>query len=397
MFADKIVSNRQMKPFFHFYLLILIGMSLVQSNAGELIETERGAVNATPKQLNELIFRFRACGWVFSPPIVSGDVVYVGASCAAPPNFYAIDKDSGDLLWGFRADRGVASSPTVLEDIVLGTSLGGEVFALAKDTGELLWSVELEEAITSRPLVIGDSVIVGSRRGTLVSIERQSGRELWRQTVKGVISREPILLNNHLIVYSGSLESSRITAHDLETGEKLWEMNFDYPIRGRMAVQNGETILLSNDERLVKFDVNHRSPEVVYEFKDFVYSISVIDDDLVLLGVETDLVLFDLERREKVWTFSTEGRVGEPTINEGIVYFGSMDHHLYAVNLETGEELGRFRAGHGIPSRPYVSDGIVYFGSYDLHLYAVGDSDTQNQAERNRSDPPVVEQAPEAQ
>ena len=366
-------------------------MFLVQSNAGELVETERGAVNATPKQLDELIFRFRACGWVFSPPIVSGDVVYVGASCAAPPNFYAIDKDSGDLLWGFRADTGVASSPTVLEDIVLGTSLGGEVFALAKDTGDLLWSVALEEAITSRPLVIGDSIIVGSRRGTLLSIEKQSGHVLWEQALDGLIFYEPVLNDNQLIVDSGILESSRITAHDLETGKKLWEKNFDYPIGSRMIVRNKETMFFSNDERLVEFDLNHRSPEVVYEFEDFVYSISVVDDDLVLVGVETDLVLFDLERREKVWTFSTEGRVGDPTINEGIVYFGSMDHHLYAVSLETGEELGRFRAGHGIPSRPYVSDGIVYFGSYDLHLYAVGDSDTQNQAERSRADPPVVE------
>ncbi len=55
----------------------------------------------------------------------------------------------------------------------------------------------------------------------------------------------------------------------------------------------------------------------------------------------------------------------------GIVYFGSYDRHLYAVDIKTGQEKWRFKTGAGIPSSPAISGGIVYFGSSDGHLYAV--------------------------
>jgi len=52
-----------------------------------------------------------------------------------------------------------------------------------------------------------------------------------------------------------------------------------------------------------------------------------------------------------------------PTIVDGIVFVGSNDGNLYAVDAATGEEHWRFETGDKIRSSPTVVDGTVYIGS----------------------------------
>ena len=75
---------------------------------------------------------------------------------------------------------------------------------------------------------------------------------------------------------------------------------------------------------------------------------------------------------ELKWKFKTGGSVSSsPAVLDGVVYFGSEDNHLYAVDTKTGEEKWKFEAGHCVVSSPAVSGGVVYFGSLDYHLYAL--------------------------
>jgi len=70
------------------------------------------------------------------------------------------------------------------------------------------------------------------------------------------------------------------------------------------------------------------------------------------------------------WKFKTGDGVSGSAVLEGIVYFGSYDKHLYAVDTKTGEEKWKFKTENIVQS-PVLSDNVVYFGSYDKHLYAV--------------------------
>src|SRR5215471_3948967 len=66
------------------------------------------------------------------------------------------------------------------------------------------------------------------------------------------------------------------------------------------------------------------------------------------------------------WKFSTGGRiVSSPAMGYGVVYFGSADHFLYAVDLEAGTQKWKFKTDSGVASSPALYDGAVYFGSYD--------------------------------
>lgn len=72
------------------------------------------------------------------------------------------------------------------------------------------------------------------------------------------------------------------------------------------------------------------------------------------------------------WSFHTGGEVvSSPAVVNGVVYVGSNDGHLYAIDAKTGAQKWLFAAKARIPSSPAVSDGRVYFGAYDGTFYAL--------------------------
>jgi hypothetical protein len=53
-----------------------------------------------------------------------------------------------------------------------------------------------------------------------------------------------------------------------------------------------------------------------------------------------------------------------------VLYAGSSDGHVYALDASNGTELWRFVTGDSVTSSPAVADGVVYIGSADDRLYA---------------------------
>ena len=73
-----------------------------------------------------------------------------------------------------------------------------------------------------------------------------------------------------------------------------------------------------------------------------------------------------------IWSFATGGNVGSrPALADGIVYFGSDDNSLYAVDARAGTKLWSFVTGGKIVSSPAIADGVVYVGSEDGKVYAL--------------------------
>jgi outer membrane protein assembly factor BamB len=72
-----------------------------------------------------------------------------------------------------------------------------------------------------------------------------------------------------------------------------------------------------------------------------------------------------------LWKYSTGREVRScPAIVNGVVYVGSNDGNLYALDAQTGGLIWNSVAGLGIQSSPAVTDGVVYAGSWDSNVYA---------------------------
>ena len=75
---------------------------------------------------------------------------------------------------------------------------------------------------------------------------------------------------------------------------------------------------------------------------------------------------------ELLWSYSTGNTIeSTPVVVDGILYVGSVDHHLYALDAASGELLWRYQLGAVGISVPTVADGVVYVGTVEGDLYAL--------------------------
>ena len=75
------------------------------------------------------------------------------------------------------------------------------------------------------------------------------------------------------------------------------------------------------------------------------------------------------------WSFPTGDRVvSSPAWSNGVLFFGSDDGWVYAVDAQSGRQRWRFRTGGPVPASPAVAGGIVYVGSYDGKFYALDET-----------------------
>ena len=75
--------------------------------------------------------------------------------------------------------------------------------------------------------------------------------------------------------------------------------------------------------------------------------------------------------REK-WRFATGKKIkSSPAVANGVVFVGSNNRHLYAVESESGEEIWRFKTADRVFGSPVVHEGVVDAGNDDRHLYAL--------------------------
>ena len=72
------------------------------------------------------------------------------------------------------------------------------------------------------------------------------------------------------------------------------------------------------------------------------------------------------------WKFGTGGTVrSSPAVTAELVYVGSSDGRLYALDRDSGEERWRFDAGSPVNSSPAVAGELVFFSSRDNSVYAL--------------------------
>ena len=74
----------------------------------------------------------------------------------------------------------------------------------------------------------------------------------------------------------------------------------------------------------------------------------------------------------RAWHYTTEGPVvSSPVVGNDLVYIGSRDHKLYAIDAERGTEHWVLKTGDQIEATPLVIDDLVCVGSHDGSFYGV--------------------------
>ena len=97
---------------------------------------------------------------------------------------------------------------------------------------------------------------------------------------------------------------------------------------------------------------------------------------------------------ELLWSYTTDGSVeSTPAVADGVVYVGSADRHLYALDAASGKLLWRYLTDNAAPFSPTVVDGVVYFGSENNRMRAL-DASSGELLWTYKSEGRVVQAAP---
>jgi eukaryotic-like serine/threonine-protein kinase len=115
------------------------------------------------------------------------------------------------------------------------------------------------------------------------------------------------------------------------------------------------------------------APLWTFETEEEIRATPCVGPDLVYIG-SYDNNLYALDRRTGAlrWKFPTDGGIcARPALWRDLVIFGSEDFNVYALNAQSGAEVWRYRTWHHVRSSPRVYHDIVYVGSDDGHMHAI--------------------------
>lgn len=86
----------------------------------------------------------------------------------------------------------------------------------------------------------------------------------------------------------------------------------------------------------------------------------------------------DRETFDIAWEFETDRGVwAQPLLQDGVIYIPTMDHHLFAVDAETGAEIWHIQLDGALAATPVLHNGFLYVGTFGRSLYEIPLSSTQ--------------------
>ena len=278
--------------------------------------------------------------WDFylSSPAVADGTVYFGSGDG---HVYAVDAATGALKWKYKTGDVVHSSPAVSGGVVYAGSWDTYFYALDAATGALKWKFKTGDdarthvmmGIPGSAAVASGTVYFGSRDANFYALNAQTGALKWTVPNDGSwVIASPAVADG--VVYYTTSDSHRFQALDAESGKVLYWLPTNIFAFSSPAIAGSHAFFGTFDGQLHDVDLKKRVYAGVFATPDF-YA-----NGPRLLGPDGKL-------KDEIWS--------GPTLDESIV-----DIHTKLFSMGS------------ILSSPAVQDGVVYFGSVDGKLYALG-------------------------
>ncbi len=268
----------------------------------------------------------------FPPVYAAGRLYFVDNN----GNAYALDANTGKILWHRRVGRLNASSPAYHKGrLYIVNLVPGHIVKLDARNGHVLWKHLLPARAESSPLVVGNSVYFGSEDGNLYSLSTRNGHVRWATTLGGAIKAAPAYRHGVLYVgdYGGHMNAVR--ARD---GKLLWQsgsLGQGFGTSGEFystpAVAYGRVYAGNNDTRVYSYDQKDGTLAWSYSTGGYVYSGPAVANT----------------------------RHTGPT-----VYIGSFDGNVYALNAKTGVPRWIHSAGGSVIGSLSAVGDIVYAAEF---------------------------------
>ena len=260
---------------------------------------------------------------------------------------------------------GVARKTGMLPRSALDSSIPSSVANNTKS----LWSFECEDEIRGAPAISGDTLLVGSYDNNVYALNAASGQFVWKYATEGGVVSKPAFYEGNVIF--GSIDN-RVHVISLRNGKLSWTYPTDRPIHSSPTVAEGHIFIGSDDNYLHAVNAFTGRRAWRFEAGSAVRSTPLVQHDSVFFGSEIgDFFVLDLGGSLR-WRHRTKRAITASAASaQGMVFFGSVDWNLYALDVKSGWVVWRFRTEKATISTPCIADKYVFTGSTDGNIYCL--------------------------
>ncbi len=123
------------------------------------------------------------------------------------------------------------------------------------------------------------------------------------------------------------------------------------------------------------YTVRWTYPEKAVASRLFMAEPLLVGEKLIAPNADNNVYAVDLNGK-LIWTFTKDGAFwARPATDEKLAFIPSLNHFLYAVDVNTGKQAWEVDLKSPLVARPLFADGVVYLGNLTGNFYAINVSD----------------------
>jgi eukaryotic-like serine/threonine-protein kinase len=221
--------------------------------------------------------------------------------------------------------------------------------AQAKNDTVAAWKFQTGGPVYSSPTCDNGLVYIGSDDGKMYCLYGESGTVKWVFGTGGLIRCKPAVTG--ALVYFES-EDGYVYALNKNSGRMIWKTDIGNTLNKRVLPNLAGTTGNS---------------------WDYMQSSPCIDNGVVYVGSgDSSLHAVNSQTGVVLWKVQTGNVIrSSPCVLGGSVYVGSWDGYIYAFNKTDGSIVWKYNAGRRVQESPRINDGILFCGSRGGNFYAL--------------------------
>ncbi len=383
LFGAKTVNFIQMKRILFLFLLGCLASTNVS--------------NAT----NAEGWLFQTKGIVTASQIIEENVLFCGSSDSV---FYALNAETGKLLWSFSSPGEIKSEALIVGQVVV-FNTQSTLVALNKITGALIWqykptetkdslfkaSIDEWDYHASSPILYNSDLYYGDDFGNVHKVNSATGSGKVLLNIEAKVAIHAGVCIKDDILYFGDWNGT-VYAYSLKGEFFLWAQNtFDEKPYSSYGSIITKPLIYKNKlyvgARNYDFTVlNIKDGSFAWQFNEptggWITGTPLIVNDTLYMGGSDNkaMIAFNANNGEVYWEFKSKQNIFcKPIYREGVLFFTDGDSYnhfngegyLYAINATNGVAMSTIELGRNSYSSPIINANMIYFGAFDGKIHAI--------------------------
>jgi len=280
-------------------------------------------------------------------------------------------------LWTFKCEDEIRGSVAYDNGKIYCGCYDNNLYVLDASNGSFLWKFAAYGGIVGKPMIYENNVYFGSEDKKMYCVSTRTGKELWNFSTDGPIRNSVKIAESHAFVGS---DDGYLYAINIMSNRMTWRVDTDAPVRTTPFITR-DNIYFGNeygDFLCIDF-----SGHIKWRFKTkkAITSSPIVDNGMVFFAsLDSTIYALDMKSGWVVWRFRMEkGSISSPCKFENSLVLGSADNHIYCIDAGNGKEIWRYKTDHQVSGSPAIHQNTVYCGTADGTLYCL---DLKNGHER---------------